>query len=330
LRAGERLGRDDILSLVEAGRSDPHALLYWAHRVRAERFGRAVVLCSIAAGKVGGCSEDCAWCAQSVSQGTSLVAGSRTTSDNIRAAASEAGGHGAGSFGIVNSGRKPSSDDLATVVAAAEAIASDASGLRICASLGEVTAEQARTLAASGVTRYNHNLETSRRFYPQVVSTHAYDDRLASLDAARQAGMSLCCGGIFGLGETWADRVDLAVTLRDRVRPDVVPLNFLHPIPGTPLGGNTPLTPMEILTIIAVFRLVLPTVDLKVAGGREINLRDMQSWIFHAGATSCLIGNYLTTPGRTPPEDLQMIADLGLEVVPELPTPPEGSSPEGR
>ena len=132
--------------------------------------------------------------------------------------------------------------------------------------------------------------------------------------------MSLCCGGIFGLGESWDDRVDLALTLRDEVHPDVVPLNFLHPIPGTPLEKARPLAPMEILTIIAVFRLVLPRVDLKVAGGREVNLRDMQSWIFHAGATSCLIGNYLTTQGRPAEEDLQMIADLGLAVVKELPT----------
>ena len=319
---GERLDRNDILSLVEAGRSDPHALLDGAHRVRVEHFGRAVALCSIAAGKVGGCSEDCTWCAQSVSRGTSRVDTSRTTSDNIHAAAREARGHGAGSFGIVNSGRAPAPDDLSAVAIAAEAISADAGcSLRVCASLGELTDEQARTLATSGVTRYNHNLETSRGFYPKVVTSHAYDDRLATLDVARNAGMSLCCGGIFGLGETWADRVDLAVTLRDRVQPAVVPLNFLHPIPGTPLADNTPLQPMEVLTIIAVFRLVLPAVDLKVAGGREVNLRDMQSWMFYAGATSCLIGNYLTTPGRTPPEDLQMIADLGMEVVPELPTP---------
>ena len=322
MSAGERLDRQDILSLVEAGRSDPHTLLYWAHRVRAERFGGVVALCSIAAGKVGGCSEDCAWCAQSVSRGTSLITATRATSDNIHAAAREASGHGAGSFGIVNSGRAPAPDDLSAVATAAEAISADAGcGLHVCASLGELTDEQARTLAAAGVTRYNHNLETSRGFYSQVVTTHAYDDRLATLDAARTAGMSLCCGGIFGLGESWGDRVDMAVTLRDRVQPTVVPLNFLHPIPGTPLADNTPLQPMDVLTIIAIFRLVLPTVDLKVAGGREVNLRDMQSWMFHAGATSCLIGNYLTTPGRTPAEDLQMIADLGLEVVPELPTP---------
>jgi len=184
--------------------------------------------------------------------------------------------------------------------------------------MGELTDSQARRLVAAGFRRYNHNLETSRRMYPQMVTSHTYEDRLRTIEVARCAGLRLCCGGLFGLGETWADRAELALALRDQVRPDVVPLNFLHPIPGTPLGGATPLKPLEILSIIAVFRLVMPTVDIKVAGGREHNLRDMQSWMFHAGATSCLIGNYLTTAGRPVGEDLRMIADLGLKIVRDL------------
>ena len=317
---GEPLDRAEALLLVEQGRRRPHELLYWAHRVREANFASAVKLCSIVPGKLGGCSEDCSWCAQS----SACAAGTpptRTGAEEILAAAHQAARQGACSFGIVNSGRRPSRRDIAEVTAACRKIRDElGESIEICASLGEIAAGQAAALAAAGIVRYNHNLETSRRFYGRVVSTHGYDDRLGSLAAAREAGMSLCCGGIFGLGESWDDRVDLALTLRDEVHPDVVPLNFLHPIPGTPLEKARPLAPMEILSIIAVFRLVLPRVDLKVAGGREVNLRDMQSWIFHAGATSCLIGNYLTTQGRPAEEDLQMIADLGLAVVKELPT----------
>jgi biotin synthase len=208
------------------------------------------------------------------------------------------------------------------VVAAASEIRERHGGeIYICASLGELTPQQANRLAEAGVTRYNHNLESSRRFYPNVVSSHSYDDRLATLAAARQAGIGLCCGGIFGLGETWEDRVDLALTLREQVGPKIVPLNFLSPIPGTPMEHATPLTPPEILAIIAIFRLALPAVDLKVAGGRETNLRSLQSWIFHAGATSIITsvtGKYLTTPNQGAAADLQMIRDLGLEIVSEL------------
>jgi biotin synthase len=168
--------------------------------------------------------------------------------------------------------------------------------------------------------RYNHNLETSRDFFPKVVTSHSFEDRLGTLAAARGGGLRLCCGGIFGIGESWLDRVDLAVTLRDEVQPDVVPLNFLHPIPGTPLEGASPLPPLEILTIIALFRLAMPEVDLKIAGGREKNLRDLQSWVFYAGGTSTLLGNYLTTTGRPARADLQMVADAGLRIVKELPS----------
>ncbi|MDY6914153.1 MAG: biotin synthase BioB [Planctomycetota bacterium] len=295
--------------------------MHWACRVRRHHFGNAVKLCSIVAGKLGACSEDCKWCAQSGSRlGCEADQSKRTSMDDISAAAGEAAAVGAGSFGIVNSGRRPAERDLIEVEKAAERIRCELGcGIRLCASVGELTVQQAGRLKAAGVSRYNHNLETSRRMYGRMVSTHGYEDRLRTLAAVREAGLSLCCGGIFGLGETWADRVEMALTLRDQVRPDVVPLNFLHPIPGTALQDVEPPAPMEILTIIAVFRMVLPTVDLKIAGGREANLRDLQSWMFYAGATSCLIGNYLTTCGRPADDDLCMIADLGLNVVAELP-----------
>jgi len=314
--AGERLDRPDLLMLAELAHDRPHDLLYWAWRVRTDRFGNGVKLCSIAAGKLGACSEDCKWCAQSGISAPGVTEPSRLACGQIENAAVEASGLGAASFGIVNSGRKPTARDMAEVVQAAEAILTNATcGVEVCASLGELTDETAAVLVAAGVTRYNHNLETSRRFYPKVVTTHKYEDRLATVATARRAGMRICCGGLFGLGESWADRIDLTLALRDEVRPDVVPLNFLHPIQGTPLADAKPLTPTEILTTIAIFRMAMPGTDLKMAGGREVNLRDLQSWCFYAGATSLLVGNYLTTIGRRPEDDLRMIEDMGLRVV---------------
>lgn len=314
--SGEHLDRPELLELTELSQNCPHDLLYWAWQVRTAHFGNAVRLCSIAAGKLGACSEDCKWCAQSGVSAPGVIKPERPACGQIENAAAEASAVGASSFGIVNSGRKPTNQDINEVINAAEAIrANSACSVGVCASLGELTDETAAALVAAGVTRYNHNLETSRRFYPKVVTTHKYDDRLATVATARRAGMKLCCGGLFGLGENWADRVDLALTLREEVSPDTVPMNFLHPVKGTPLADVTPMSPMEILSTIAIFRMAMPEVDLKMAGGREINLRDLQSWCFYAGATSCLIGNYLTTTGRKPEDDLRMIKDMGLRVV---------------
>jgi len=328
--AGQALDRRQALTAAERGAEHPHELLYWAHRVRTDRFGRRVRLCGIVPGKLGGCSEDCKWCAQSARHASSPAPVERTSPDDIRSAADRARRDRAASLGIVNSGRKPTEADLRAVEQAARQIAGADPEIRLCASLGELTDAQAARLAETGIRRYNHNLETSRRMFARMVTTHTYDDRLATLASARRAGMDLCCGGLFGLGETWADRVDLALTLRDDVRPEIVPLNFLHPIPDTPLARAEPLGPMEILRIIAVFRLVLPEVDLKIAGGREANLRGMQAWMFYAGGTSCIVGNYLTTRGRSSAEDLRMIEDLGLEIVDDLRAAPAGPAPVGK
>ena len=316
---GELLDKPALRDLVSQAADNPFDLFYWASRIREAHFANKVHLCSIVAGKLGGCGEDCKWCAQSAASAPGAAGPQRLGIDQIVTAARDAAKLGAGCLGIVNSGRAPSRRDIDDVAAACSAIRHDDASpnlknLNLCASLGQLTEAQATRLASAGVRRYNHNLETSRRHFPNVVTTHSYDDRLRTAAVVRAAGLQLCCGCLFGLGETWDDRIDLALTLRDTVRPDVVPLNFLHPVPATPLGGAAPLGPIEILTIIAIFRFAIPATRIKVAGGREANLRDMQSWIFHAGATGCLIGNYLTTSGRAPQEDLQMIADLGFQL----------------
>jgi biotin synthase len=309
---------DDFLACAElAGQAQGHyELLYYANQIRVKHFTNTVRLCSIGAGKIGACSEDCKWCAQSAAFSPGRTHAELAKPGDLTAAACSAEKNHASSFGIVNSGLKPAQSEFQAVLESAEHIQGNVSPeMRVCASLGTLTRDQAEQLIAAGVTRYNHNLETSERMYARMVTTHKYQDRLDTLKTARKAGMSLCTGGIFGIGETWGDRIDMGLTLRDEIKPDVSPLNFLAPIPGTPLENAEPLGAQEILNIIAIYRLMLPTADIKIAGGREINLRDMQSWIFYAGATSMLVGNYLTTAGRSAEDDLAMINDLGLEIV---------------
>jgi biotin synthase len=171
--------------------------------------------------------------------------------------------------------------------------------------------ETARILKDAGMETYHHNLETARSFFPSVCTTHDYEDDVQTVRAAKRAGITVCSGGIFGLGETLSQRLELAFTLKE-LTVDSVPLNFLNPVPGTPLEGADHLTPLECLKTIALFRFILPATRISVCGGREHNLRDLQSWIFHAGASGAMVGNYLTTSGRQVDKDLQMIGDLGL------------------
>ena len=320
--AGERPDDADAAMLAELARGDGEQLLAAAWRVRRRFFGRAVRMCSIVPGKLGGCGEDCAWCAQSCRSDTQQgPRGVRTPVDDVLAAARRATqARAAGRFGIVNSGRRPTDADIDAVVDALDRIHADGScDVRLCASLGEITEPQARRLAAAGLDRYHHNLETSREMFARLVTGHSYDDRLATLAAARRGGLGLCCGGLFGLGESWEDRISLAVTIGEQVRPDCVPLNFLQPIPGTAMENQPPLAPDECLAIIAIFRLLLPTTDIKVAAGREFCLGDQQHRIFHAGASSCMTGDYLTTTGQSTDEDLKMVAETGFDIVSELP-----------
>jgi biotin synthase len=227
--------------------------------------------------------------------------------------AKAAAGAGAHEFSIVTSGRSPSRRDIESICEAIERLKESAPLVR-CASLGQLNDEKAAKLKAAGLESYHHNLETSRRFFPQICSTHDYEKRLETVRVAKRHGFSVCCGGIFGMGEADEDRVELAFTLKE-LDVDSVPLNFLNPIPGTRLQDQPPLSPLKILAIIAVYRLVLPRKNILVCGGREVNLRDLQSFMFLAGANGTMLGHYLTTRGRPPEADLQMVDDLGLEPI---------------
>ena len=311
--AGQLLDRGEAEELSTAGAQNVWDLLYWARRIREKFFGNEIRVCSIVPGRLGGCDQDCAFCSQSVRYDTNVEKKAKTLSDDeILAAASEAKNNGVGHFGIVYSGRAITESELTRIEKLISKIKSDY-GIGVCASLGIISTEQAQRLAAAGAERYNHNLETSERHFSRIVTTHDYSERVDTIKAVLAAGLKVCGGGIFGIGEGEADRIDMAFELR-RLGVDMVPMNFLHPIEGTPLANADTLEPREILRIIAMYRFILPKANLKVAGGRVLNLRDLQSWIFHAGCTSILSGNYLTTAGRSVQEDMQMLTDLGLKV----------------
>lgn len=311
--AGGKLNREQALALTRVTGDERYDLFYWANRIRTRFVGRAVKFCSIVAGKAGACSEDCGFCSQSGKHQTH-VAPAKLTVEEMLSAADQAQGEGACSFGIVNSGRGPTEKELDWMEPFFRQTAAQGK-IRPCATLGELTHDQAQRLRDMGVLRVNHNLETSRRNFPNLIHTHAYDDRVRTIRTAKAAGLSICSGGIFGMGDDWADRVDMALELRE-LGVDVVPINFLNAIPGTAVYGRWPdLTPMEALHIVALYRFLLPTQEIKIAGGREKILRDMQSWMFFAGASSFMIGNYLTTFGRPAEQDQQMLRDLDVPFV---------------
>jgi biotin synthase len=312
--SGELLSRPDIDTLAQQSYITMDDLLYWANEIRKQSFGNKIQVCSIVPGRLGGCDQDCAFCAQSVRYNTHLGKKPKVLSDKeILAAARRAKEKGVGHFGIVYSGKTVSEKEIARLEPLIEQITNDI-GISVCGGFGILNESQLKRLAKAGMQRYNHNLETSRRHYGDIVTTHSYDDRINTVKASADAGLGLCTGGLFGIGESESDRIDMALQIRE-LNVDMAPLNFLHPIPGTPMGDQTPLTPREILRIIALYRFILPRTNLKIAGGRVLNLRDTQSWIFYAGCTSIITGDYLTTAGRAVEDDMRMLTDLGLEAI---------------
>jgi biotin synthase len=307
---GDDITRDEAHALFSLEGEDVYDLFYAAHKVRRHFHGNRVTFCSIVASKFGNCSEDCKFCAQSAHFDTGITPHTMMDGPTVAAACKDSRDRGASAFGIVNAGRGPTQREWPRIMEAVHAM-KEVDGICHCATLGTLTESQALDLKAAGIRRVNHNLETSREFYPQIVTTHTWQERVDTVRLAQRVGLEACVGCIFGMGESIEDRVSLAFSLKE-LNPHVAPLNFLHPIAGTPLDHLVAIKPMEILKIIATMRLILPRVDLKVAGGREKNLRDLQSWIFYVGATSALIGNYLATAGRANEDDLKMIEDLEL------------------
>ncbi|MGA2914805.1 MAG: biotin synthase BioB [Sedimentisphaerales bacterium] len=287
-------------------------LLYWANRIREKFFGNKIKVCSIIPARLGGCSQDCKFCAQAAGFDTAYKQVKTLTDEEIIDSARKAKEKGISHFGIVYSGKTISEKELTRLEKLIPRIKNEI-GINVCGGFGIIDYQQALRLKKAGLSRYNHNLETSRNHFKNIVMTHDYDCRIETVKAAKKAGLGLCTGGIFGIGETDADRIDMALLIRE-LEVDMVPMNFLSPIQGTPLADTPTMQPREILRLIALYRFILPKVHIKAAGGRVLNLRDMQSWIFYAGTTSIISGDkYLTTAGRAVEEDLRMIKDLGLE-----------------
>jgi len=309
---GEGLTPSEALRLAAVPETSIYEIMAVSERVRRTHLGVEVNLCSIVNAKSGLCREDCSFCAQSVKYSTGVTEYPMSEPEKIVGAAKEAATFGAREFSIVTSGTAIEKErDIAALTSALQSM-KDSVQMERCASLGILSRETLKKLKDSGLESYHHNLETGRSFFPNICTTHEYDRDIEVVRTAKELGFHVCSGGIFGLGEGWEVRVELFATLKE-LGADSVPINFLNPRPGTPLEKAQNLTPLECLKIIALGRLMLPRTDIVVCGGRQVNLRDLQPLIFAAGANGMMIGDYLTTRGREPEEDLRMIEDLGLK-----------------
>jgi len=303
---------DELASLAALPDGAVMNLAALAHQVRLAWCGPEVEVEGILSAKTGGCPEDCHFCSQSSRFDTPVKAMPFLDRDEVLAAARETASLGASEFCIVLAVRGPDERALVRILDLVPAIR-DETGLNVAVSAGILTEDQARRLAEGGVHRYNHNVETARSFFPSIVTTHSWDERAHTCRLVKSHGMELCCGALLNMGETDAQRVELLTQLQE-LEPTEVPLNFLNPRPGTPLGDRPILGAWEAVRWIALFRLALPSVILRYAGGREVTLRDLQAIGMTAGINALIVGNYLTTLGRSADEDLRMLDDLRMPI----------------
>ncbi len=308
---GEPPSRAEALAVLRAPDEELLPLLGAAYRVRRATFGKKVKLNLLMNAKSGVCPEDCGYCSQSIVSTAAIPKYSLLDEEVIVEGAREAWRRKAGTYCIVASGRGPSARELRGVTAAVRRIKAELP-MKVCACLGLLTDEQAVALREAGVDRYNHNLNTSADHYGRITTTHTYEDRVRTLEAVKRAGISPCSGVITGMRETDEQLVDVAFALRE-LDADSIPVNFLHPIDGTPLEGVRELDPRRCLKVLCLFRFVCPTKEIRVSGGREVNLRSLQP-LSLLPANAIFIGDYLTTPGQAAEDDYRMIEDLGLEI----------------
>jgi biotin synthase len=308
----EPLSRAQALAVLTSPDGDLAAVLWAAFAARAQYFGRRVKVCVLQNARSGLCPEDCGYCSQSAVSTADIARYRLLPVDELLDAARRAAARGARRYCMVTSARGPSDGDIAHFARAARKIRSEMPGLELCVSLGLMEESQARTLHDAGVDFVNHNLNTSRRFYPAICSTHTYDDRLTTVANATRAGLSACSGVIMGMGETADDLADVAAELR-RIQVRSLPVNFLTPIDGTPLADRRPPAAEDCLRALALFRLTNPRSEVRAAGGRERCLGAAQGLALWA-ANSIFVEGYLTTPGQRHDDAFRMIRDLGFEV----------------
>lgn len=305
---------DEARQLITLADDDTPLLLALADKIRQHYHNDEVDCCAIINGRSGKCPENCRFCAQSAHYQTGVTEYGLLDEEEIITAAKKAKKAGAARFAIVTSGRSvaegPEFDRIVhTLTRMKEEVQ-----IETCCSLGLITLKQAQTLKSIGISRYHANIETAPSYFPSVCTTHTFADKMKVIHIAQEAGLRVCSGGIFGLGETPAQRVEMAFTLK-KLGIDSVPLNILNPIPGTPFAKNKSLTPWEILRTFAVFRFVLPHALIRTAGGREVNLRSLQALALTGGLNGLMIGGYLTTGGNEIHVDQQMLHDLNRPAV---------------
>ena len=293
---------DDYLPWLMAG----------ADRIRKTFRGQEIEVCAISNVRSGNCSENCSFCSQSGHHKANAPVYGYISSDELSQQAKQAREWGTSDFGIVSKGWGIRSNKEGEQMREYLDTLKSESDIGRCASLGVLSQDTANNLKEMGLENYHHNLESAKSFFPNVCTTHSYEENIDTIRYAREAGLRVCAGGILGMGETLEQRVELAEELRN-LGVESVPLNFLNPQPGTPFGDRAPMQPMEILQIIAVYRYMLPKAEIRIAGGRSF-LGDMQSMIFMAGASGVMIGDYLTTKGRQVQDDLNMIDALNLSI----------------
>ena len=314
-REGQPISRSAAVAVLRARERELPDIFAASSALRSRAFGSRVHLCSIMNARSGGCPEDCAFCAQSARHGAAVEVYGMRSEAQIAARYEEAAELPIDHFGVVTSGGELDDDGVERICRAIRRIPGKTVGW--CASVGAIDEGKIARLREAGLARLHHNLETARSFFPRICGSHGFDERLETVRRIKAAGLEVCCGGVLGLGESDEQRVELAETLREE-GVDSIPLNFLVPIPGTPLEGRTPMDPFEILKCIAMFRLVNPRTPIKVCAGRTL-LRDLQGMIFSAGANGMMIGRLLTVAGGDVESDLRMLEDLGMEygTVPE-------------
>lgn len=308
---GKELTNEEALKILTIDEDDLLPLLHAAFKIRKHYYGKKVKLNMIINAKSGFCSEDCGYCSQSSKSTAPIEKYPFISKEEIMAGAKIAFENKIGTFCIVASGRGPTRKDVKVVVEAVEEI-KEKYGLKICGCLGLLKDGQAEQLKAAGVDRYNHNLNTSERHHDYITTTHTYKDRINTIETVKRHGISPCAGAIIGMKETTQDVVDIARALR-HLDADSIPINFLHAIDGTKLEGTNELNPRYCLIVLALFRFMNPTKELRISGGREVNLRSLQPLGLYA-ANSIFVGDYLTTEGQEQNKDYLMLEDLGFEI----------------
>ncbi len=309
--AGEQLNKDDALAILRAPDTELLEILSAAYRIRHRHFGNTVQLYFLMNAKSGLCPEDCGYCSQSKVATSDIPKYNILSREKLMDGARVAHERKSKTYCIVISARGPNEREIAAVESIVPQI-KEQYDLKICACLGLLTQDQADRLKACGVDRVNHNLNTSEEFYDEICSTHSYADRVDTLRAVRTAGMELCSGGIIGMGEEDMDVVKMAFELRD-LGVESIPVNFLNPIDGTPLAGSNRLNPRYCLKTLCMFRFANPDREIRIAGGREIHLGNLQAMGLYA-ANSVFVGDYLTTKGQVPEADYKMIEEMGFEI----------------